>query len=317
MESKAFLRSTDLESRCVIALGFFDGVHLGHGGLLRMAKRRAAEMGLPAMALSFETHPATLITGHSVPLLTTKQEREKLLRAQYQMDQVVFLPFDPAMMETPWETFFHKILIEKFHAAAVVCGHDYRFGYRGEGTPEKLQYACRVHGIGCDVIARITLGGITVSSSCIREMLRSGDVARARRFLGHPYTLSGVVCHGAALGRTIGIPTANIVPASEVLLPKRGVYITTAYTKEGSFPALTNIGCRPTVDGGCIAVESWLLDYEGDLYGQELRLELQSYLRPERKFDTLCDLQTEIKNNALAARSFFAQGDSAENEEQI
>lgn len=303
--------------RNVIALGFFDGVHLGHGALLRRVRARADEGGLRAMALSFENHPLEFITGEQVPLLNSKAERERLMRELYGMDEVCFLPFDRAMMELPWERFLDDVLIGQFNAARLACGHDYRFGFRGEGTPEKLRAACEARGIGCDVIERVERAGVTVSSTHIRELIAAGDVAQAREFLGHPFSLCGSVSHGAGLGRTMGTPTANLAVEPGILLPARGVYISMAHTHEGAFPAVTNIGLRPTVNGESLTVESWLPDFSGDLYGRELRLELWEYLRPERKFGTLSALSAEIKYNASAATAYFAARADAESEEKI
>ncbi len=300
----------------VVALGFFDGVHLGHAALLQKARARADELGLPATAISFHTPPQALVTGATIPLLTTCEDRAALLRAQG-MDGVVFLPFDRTMMAMPWETFFHEILLAQLGAAWLVCGHDYRFGFRGEGTPAKLQVACAGHGIGCDVIEKVELDGKTVSSSAIRKDLARGDVAQARHFLGRPFFLTGEVVHGSGLGRTIGTPTANLHLAPGLMLPKEGVYISRAITAQGAFPSVTNIGCRPTVDAGAIRVETWLPDYQGDLYGQHLRLELWEYLRTERKFDNMLDLRTEIIKNAAQTRAYFAELGSTESEERI
>lgn len=226
-----------------------------------------------------------------------------------------FLPFDRAMMALPWQRFFEEILVARLGAVHLVCGHDYRFGYRGEGTPEKLRAACLARGVGCEVIGRVTLDGQTVSSTLIRALIAEGDVARARRYLGHPVSLCGVVTHGDGIGRTMGTPTANICPEPGIVLPRRGVYIAMAHITQGAYPAVTNIGRRPTVDGEQLRVESWLPDFAGDLYGQTLRLELWEYLRPERKFSTLSALEAEIKQNAEAARFYFAGHADAESEE--
>lgn len=305
-----------MKQRAVVALGFFDGVHLGHAALLRKARLRADALGLPALAMTFDIHPDTLIHGSQVPLLYSREDRQALLR-QLGMDEVVFLPFDRAMMQMPWERFLNEQLIGRLHAAWLVCGYDYRFGSRGEGTAQKLQEACALRGIGCDVIEKVELDGVAVSSSQIRQMIADGDVSGARRFLGRPHTLSGTVVHGSALGRTLGTPTANVQISQEVLMPKRGVYITRAETPKGSFPAVTNIGCRPTVDGERISVEAWLLGYSGDLYGQNIQLALFEYLRPEQKFATLSELQAEIFKNADQTRAYFSSDPDMESEEPI
>lgn len=301
----------------VIALGFFDGVHLGHAALLRQAKDRAQALGVSALAITFDTHPQTLLRGTPVPLLTDCRERERLMRICCHMDKVIPLPFDREMMSMPWEDFLRSVLLEQLHAAWLVCGEDFRFGYRGEGNALLLAEACRKLGIGCDIIPKIELDGAPVSSTAIRRALAEGNAACARRLLGRPYRLTGTVIHGAALGRTLGFPTANLQVGAARVLPRNGVYITRAVTAAGTFPAVTNIGCRPTVDGQTRTVEAWLLDYEGDLYGEEISLDFYDFLREERKFDNLFALQEEIMDNARQTRAYFAALPETESEELL
>lgn len=300
----------------VVALGFFDGVHLGHAALLRKARAQADALGIPAVAMTFDVHPDKLVRGVEVPLLHSREERQRHLK-RHGMDEVVFLPFDRAMMQMPWERFLDDYLIGTLHAAHLVCGYDYRFGYRGEGTAQMLQKACKDRGLGCDVIEKVVVNGETVSSTRIRQLIADGDVAKARQFLGYAPSLCGEVVHGSSLGRAMGTPTANLQIPPEILLPGKGVYISRADTVYGSFPAVTNIGCRPTVGGEKTAVEAWLLDFSGDLYGQDICLSLYEFLRPEQKFDTLAELKAEILRNAQQTRAFFAAHPDLETEEQI
>ena len=294
-----------MQPSSVIALGFFDGVHLGHMALLRTVRQRADALGLPAVALSFDTHPDALVRRTAVPLLSTTAQRERLLRAEGHMDEVRFLHFDEEFMNMPWQTFLDEILIGQFGARHLVCGYDYRFGAGGAGTAELLAKACAERGLGCDIVDKVELDGITVSSSHIRRLLAAGDAAGAARFLGRPYCLTGRVVHGSALGRTMDTPTANLVPEPALLLPKRGVYITRARCAAGEFAAVTNVGTRPTVDGDGVRVEAWLLDYAGDLYNREIELDFYTYLRPEQKFGDLQALRDEIIKNADQARAYF------------
>ena len=295
-----------MQPSSVIALGFFDGVHLGHTALLRTVRRRADELGLRAVALSFDIHPDTLVRRTAVPLLSTTAQREQLLRAGGGMDEVRFLHFDEDFMNMPWQTFLDEVLIGQYGAAHLVCGYDYRFGAKGVGTAEKLSEACAARGLGCDIVGKVELDGITVSSSYIRKLLAAGDCTQASRFLGRPYCLTGRVVHGSALGRTMDTPTANLIPSPELLVPKRGVYITRARCTAGNFAAVTNVGTRPTVEGEDIRVEAWLLDFDGNLYNQEMELDFYAYLRPERKFDHLQALRDEIIKNADQARAYFS-----------
>ena len=191
-------------------------------------------------------------------------------------------------------------------AAGFVCGDDFRFGFRGEGTALLLADFCRERNLPWAVVPAQTLDGIRVSSSHIRKLLEDGCMAQAVRFLGHPHMITGTVVAGRQLGRTIGIPTANIQLPQGVICPKHGVYACKAVVDGQVYLAVTNIGNRPTVGGHHVTVEPWLLDFEGDLYGKELTLLFYEFLRPEKKFDSLGQLQAEIQKNAQKVRKIFA-----------
>ena len=301
-----------MQTPSTIALGFFDGVHLGHAALLRRTRTLADAQDLCALALSFDAHPQTAL-GHPTPLLSTPAMREQLLREEFGMDAVEFLHF-AALMHMPWRTFFEEILLGQYRARQLVCGYDYRFGAGGEGTAEKLAALCRERGIGCEIVPPVTLDGQLVSSTHIRKLISRGKVAEAARFLGRPYRLTGTVIHGSGLGRTIGTPTANLA-VGELLLPGRGVYITRVFVGDDAHTAVTNIGTNPTAGGEALSVESWLPDYAGDLYGKELAVDFCRYLRPERRFDSMEALRNEIVKNAEQARAYFAA--RAESEESL
>lgn len=301
-----------MQTPTAIALGFFDGVHLGHAALLRKTRALADAQNLRALALSFDVHPQTAL-GHPAPLLTTMALREALLRDEFGMEDVEFLHF-AALMRMPWRQFFEEVLLGQYQARQLICGYDYRFGAGGEGTAEKLAALCRTRGVGCEIVPPVTLDGQVVSSTHIRKLISRGEVAEAARFLGRPYRLTGKVVHGSGLGRTMGTPTANLDPG-ELLLPGRGVYVTLARVGEIACPAVTNVGTRPTVGGEAVSVESWLTDYGGDLYGRELTVDFCQYLRPERQFDSVEALRTEIVKNAEQARAYFtARAESEESQ---
>lgn len=292
-----------MNTKQVLALGFFDGVHLGHQALLCACRRLADELGVHAGVLTFSSHPDLLVMGKAPGLLSTDEDRERLLRS-FGMDAVTALPFDEQLKNTPWEEFFRR-LMTKFGAAGLVCGQDFRFGARGEGNAELLQFACRSAGIPCIVVPEQKKEGITVSSTVIRRFVSAGEMERAVAFLGHPYILTGRVEPGRHLGRTIGIPTANLRLPEEMLPPRFGVYACKVELDGTDYLAVTNIGTRPTVGGHRITVESWILDYTGDLYGKNLTLRIFGFVRPEKKFDSLEDLRMEIQKNALQVRKFF------------
>ena len=294
--------------KTVIALGFFDGVHRGHGALLRKAAERAAELDAAPAVFTFDRSPKEFVTGKPVLLINSNDDRRDIIRRVYGIQQVIFAPFDREMMTMPWQDFITELLVKKYGAVHLVAGHDYRFGHKNEGTVERLREKCRELGLGCDIIPKVEIEGITVSSTYIRTLLEQGDVERAALFLGHPHCLSQTVRHGQRLGRTIGIPTVNLAVPAHVLTPNKGVYITRAFLPDGrSCPGVTNVGTRPTVtDGDAVSVETYLLGFDGDLYGQTVRLEFHKRLRGEVKFPSLEALRQEILRNVAETEAYFA-----------
>lgn len=291
----------------VVALGFFDGVHAGHASLLNMAKRRARELGLRPSVMSFDLHPNTLVGGKPVWLINSLEDRREILHRCFGIDDVILVHFDQQMMHMPWDAFVEDYLVRELGAAHLVCGYDFHFGDKGLGDPKKLEEKCRELGIGLDVMPKVTIGGVTVSSTYIRGLIERGEMGEAAHFLGHPHCLSGPVVHGKALGRTIGIPTANLLIPENVLVPAFGVYATRVVLPDGQERlAVTNVGVRPTVDDSQkVTVEPWILDYDGDLYGRHIRVDFYQRIRGEKKFSGLTDLQQEIFRNAQETRSIL------------
>ena len=294
--------------KTVIALGFFDGVHRGHGALLRKAAERAGELNAAPAVFTFDRSPKEFVTGKPVLLINSNDDRRDIIRRVYGIQRVIFAPFDREMMTMPWQDFITELLVKQYGAVHLVAGHDYRFGHKNEGTVERLREKCRELGLGCDIIPKVELEGITVSSTYIRTLLEQGDVERAALFLGHPHCLSQTVRHGQRLGRTIGIPTVNLAVPAHVLTPERGVYITRAFLPDGrSCPGVTNVGTRPTVtEGDTVSVETYLLGFDGDLYGQTVRLDFYKRLRGEVKFPYLEALRQEILRNVAETEAYFA-----------
>ena len=284
----------------VYALGFFDGVHRGHAELLRRCRELAGD-GLEPGAVTFLGHPDTLVLGVTPGLINTPADRERLLREIGGVRRVVALPFDRKMCAMAWDDFL-DMLMEAHDAAGFVCGEDFRFGYQGKGTAEHLADYCRQRDLPWAVVPEQLCHGERISSTRIRQLLEAGDAARAAEFLGHPHMLTGTVIHGRQLGRTLGIPTANLALPEGLAEPRHGVYACRVTVDGKIYGAVTNIGTRPTVDGRGVTVEPWILDYDGDLYGKELRLEFLQFLRPERKFPDLDALKAEILRNAEQTR---------------
>ena len=290
-----------------IALGFFDGVHFGHGALLEKTKERAAQSGASPAVLSFDVHPDNLVFGRETPLINSAEDRTDVIRRIYGIDDVVFLHFNRALMEMPWREFIENI-ISQLNISWIVVGHDFCFGYKGEGTARRLKDYCLAHDIGCDIIPPVMLDGRVVSSTYIRSLIAQGDMEQARRYLGHPYFLTNTVCSGYHLGTKMGTPTTNIFFPQGVLVPRHGVYVTRVVLQDGrSYAAATNVGVRPTVSNSTRAnVESHILDFSGNLYGQKARVEFYSFIRPEMKFDDVQILSSHIKHDSETAKNYFA-----------
>ena len=287
--------------KIIYALGFFDGVHLGHQALLSACKELSDSCG----AVTFTTHPDTLVLGKTPELINTSADRLKLLH-HFGMDAVVELPFDKVLQNMPWQDFL-ALLQKKYHAGGFVCGHDFRFGHKGQGTAALLAEYCKEQGLPCKVVPAQKIEDTLISSTHIRCLLGQGEMETACRFLGHPHILTGTVVSGKQLGRTIGIPTANLLPPPETVALRHGVYACMAYVENTAYPAVVNVGNRPTVDGDGVTVEAWLLDFDGDLYGKELSLAFYKFLRPEQKFASLAQLQAEIQKNRAQVRNFFTK----------
>ena len=293
----------------VIALGFVDGVHKGHGALLRTVAQVADRLGAKPCAFTFDRSPTAAITGQAVPLLSSVEDRVWLMRRYYGIEEVIVAPFD-GMQKMDWQDFVSEYLQKELGCVHVVAGHDFHFGYMGKGNPQRLQEKCRELGMGCDIIQKVEQDGITISSTYIRTLIAQGEMERANQFLGHPHTLTNRVAHGKKIGTTtLGFPTVNLLIPQGVIVPAFGVYATRVWFDGQCRCAVTNVGVRPTVEDndGHVTVEGFILDFDGDLYGHEIRMEFYKYLRPEQKFASMQALADEIRHNAQQTRDYFRQ----------
>ena len=210
----------------VIALGFFDGVHKGHGALLRTVAQAADRLGAMPCAFTFDRSPTAAITGQTIPLLSSVEDRVWLMRRYYGIEEVIVAPFD-GMQKMDWQDFVSEYLQKELGCVHVVAGHDFHFGYMGKGNPQRLQEKCRELGMGCDIIQKVEQDGITISSTYIRTLIAQGEMERANQFLGHPHTLTNRVAHGKKIGTTtLGFPTVNLLIPKGVIVPAYGVYAT-------------------------------------------------------------------------------------------
>ena len=290
----ALTRLEDVRARgAVIAIGNFDGVHVGHRALLAHAADLARSAGAPWVVVSFFP-PAKVLFG-SAPYLSSRDEKHLLIR-ELGPDEVVILPFDRAFAATPAERFVEAIAA--LSPSAIVVGDDFRFGRgRGGSTEDLGRAAPRV-----EVLRLVAIGGEVVKSSSIRAALEAGDLERANRLLGAPYLVSGTVVQGDRRGRTIGVPTANLATPPDKALPAGVFAVTVDVPGRGRYGAMANVGPRPSFPGQAPGLEAHLFDFDGDLYGQDLTVRLLARLRGGRRFDGLDDLREQLVRDALGAR---------------
>ena len=287
-----------------VALGNFDGVHLGHAHLLRAA--HAARPGAKLAVLTFEPHPRELFRPDDPPFRLTLSDERAAGLAALGVEVVYQLPFDSAFAALTASEFAADVLHRGVGAAHVACGVDFAFGHRRGGDAAYLAAQMEALGIGLTLVPKLVDAQGPISSTRIRRLLQDGYPERAAADLGRPWAVRGPVTHGDKRGRTIGFPTANI-PLGRHLEPARGVYAVTARLADGAtVSGVANIGRRPTVNEGTESrVEAHLFDYAGDLYGQEIAVALLAFLRPERKFASFDDLRTQIASDAAEARAML------------
>lgn len=287
----------------VVALGNFDGVHIGHQAVLRRAVEVAGERGAWVMAATFDPHPrAVLRPGSSPPLLTTLELRQEAL-IRYGADEMRVIHFDEALSHKSPEQFVQDVLIGDLEASAVVVGENFRFGYKASGGFEDMRRHMREAGSEAHAVPLEALNGDEdINSTRIRESLENGEVHVAERLLGRPYVLRGAVVVGARRGRLLEFPTANVLPEPQVVVPGRGVYAGFVNVEGTRYAACTNVGVAPTFERGESKVEAHLLDFSGDLYGIVVDVGFVEKVRDERKFGGIEELKAQIGQDVEVAR---------------
>lgn len=290
----------------IVALGNFDGFHLGHQAVVGRAVARAHAEGRPALVATFDPHPVRHFRPDAPPFrLTTLDQRERLFAAAG-VDAMVVFHFDGQLASLSAERFVAERLAANLHVAGVVTGEDFTFGHHKSGDIQMLAQRGPAHGFTAETVGAVTLDGEPVSSSRIRERLRSGDPRGAARLLTRPFAIEGAVQHGDKLGRTIGYPTAN-VDMGKYLRPAYGIYAVTARLPDGRvLKGAANLGVRPTFDPPKELLEPYFFDFTGDLYDQRIEVALIEYLRPEAKFDDLNALQAQMERDCQRARAILA-----------
>jgi riboflavin kinase/FMN adenylyltransferase len=287
---------------CVLTVGNYDGVHLGHQQMLRVLRERAWAIGLPATVLVFEPSSKEFIDPQGAPPRLTRWREKWVALADCGVDRLVTLRFGERIRSMSPQAFVDELIVDAFGARHMVVGDDFRYGSRAAGTIETLIEAGRSHGFTVEQIAPYRVDAVRVSSTAVRERLERGDFAGAARLLGRPYRILGRVARGEALGRKLGFPTANL-RLGRAKPPVWGVLaVRVAGIADAPWPGVASLGTRPTVGGVEPLLEVHLFDFAGDLYGRELEVEFVAKLRDERKFDSLDELVAQMREDAAAAR---------------
>ena len=296
------LDELNIEDKTALAMGKFDGIHLGHKKLLNMILAQRQD-GLKATVFTFEPSPEEFFVGHTVRQLFTREEKRRAFK-KMGVDILVEFPLTADTAATPPEDFVRTILSEDLNAGYIAAGTDVSFGDKGRGDQYLLRNMSKELGFELHLIDKVMLDGQEVSSTRVRNVIADGDMPMAKRLLGDDYSVSGIVEHGAHLGTTIGVPTVNVLPPDNKLLPPFGVYKSVVMVDGKIFKGMTNIGRKPTVsDSGRVGVETYIYDFDEDVYGKYIEVRLLEFMRPEMKFEGVEQLKAQIHTDIEEARN--------------
>lgn len=295
-----------------LALGSFDGVHLGHQELIRRTVERAKEKGLASGVFTFSNHPKNVIQGKdAVRNILYKREKETIIES-LGVDYLFDIPFTNEIMTLPKEDYVKKLLVDTCKAKVVACGFNHRFGYKAEGDTKALQELGEKYGYEALIMEPFVIDGNVVSSSLIRTLVASGRVDKCPTYMGRYYAINGEVVVGNRLGRTIGFPTSNLMIDFSMVTPPNGVYVTYSTYNGKRYPSVTNVGIKPTVDGPkgedlksrIKNVETHIFDFDNELYGKTITVEFLRKLRDEVRFDDMKELSEQIVRDCREARRY-------------
>lgn len=298
------LDKLNIREKTAVAIGKFDGIHVGHKELLSKILEKKKD-GLKATVFTFDPSPEEFFVGHSVPQLFTREEKLKAFQ-ELGVDILVMFPLNDETAATDPEEFVRRILVDELNAGFIAAGSDVSFGDKGKGDSKLLERLGKELSYELCIIDKVKIDGEEVSSTRVRNAVSDGDMDLTERLLGTKYSISGIVEHGNHLGHTIGVPTVNILPPSMKLLPPYGVYSSTVKIGKNEFKGMTNIGRKPTVsEKEKVGVETYIYDFGRDVYGEYIEVVLHSFVRPEIKFENMEQLKLQIQQDIKnAVRSF-------------
>lgn len=290
-------------TRSVVTIGNFDGCHVGHREIFRRTREHAQAIGGVSVVYTFNPHPASVVQGNTPQLIFSQEEKVRQIEA-CGMDYMVVVPFTREFANMQPEQFIEEVILGRIKASGVVVGHDFCFGRQATGDIAFLKKIGQERGFFVETVAPVVHQGMVVSSTCLRGMIRSGDVAGAALLMPHPFRIQGMVVHGMSRGRTLGFPTANIRP-EKLLLPAYGVYAVQVYMGEQKYPGVANIGDNPTFGDEGTSLEVFIFDFRGDIYGNELTVEFIARLRDEIRFKDKDQLIEQIDKDCADAQAIL------------
>ncbi|MFI6759523.1 bifunctional riboflavin kinase/FAD synthetase [Micromonospora sp. NPDC050417] len=298
--------------RSVVTIGVFDGVHQGHQAIIGYAVKRARNLGVQSVVVTFDPHPAEVVRPGSHPAVLSEPVRKAELIESLGVDVLWVVPFTPDFSRLTAEAFVHNVLVENLHAALVVVGENFRFGHRAAGDVVLLERLGRTFGFGVEGAPLVAVDDTVFSSTYIRACVAAGDVTAAAAALGRPHRLEGVVVRGDQRGREIGFPTANLLCHRHAAVPADGIYAARLIRQRGRtghapevLPAAVSIGTNPTFNGRERRIEAYVLDFEGDLYGERLALDFVARLRETRQYDGVEPLVAQMHEDVAQARKLL------------
>jgi riboflavin kinase/FMN adenylyltransferase len=290
-----------IDNKTAVAIGKFDGIHLGHKKLLDQILLQKKD-GLKSVIFTFDPSPEEFFTGKEIPQLFTRIEKREAFE-EMGIDILLEFPLTAATAATDPEDFVRRILVGQLGADFIAAGTDVSFGDKGRGDQHLLRSLSKELGYELALIDKVRIDGEEVSSTRVRNRVADGDMPMVKRLLGYNYSVSGTVQHGRHIGHTIGVPTVNIIPPSNKLLPPYGVYSSKVYIDDKVFDGMTNIGRKPTIsEKEQVGVETYIYDFDSDAYGKFIKVELLKFVRPEMKFDSIDALKAQIKSDLVSAR---------------